>query len=589
MAIVPLKKVTLMGVQENKEQTLADVQALGVMHVIPLSCPADKSEDGRRRDVFEALKYLSDCPDRFNVRYHAEHSFDLEDVVAKALENKRQTKAMQEYRLSLKKTIENELPWGNFDLPAFDDLGGNYLFFYQVPKAKVKKLPQGGDVVWQCVHKDSRYAYVVVIAPEAPKKGVMPVDRLGKNPEKLDALQREFEDVRIRLDDLAVERRRLTQWIRFILRDMNMAEDEALRAYVSMQTYDENEFFVLQGWIPETSLDDFKRLADQPHMGMAIEEPSEGDAVPTLLRNKGAAASGEEIVKFYQYPGYKEWDPSAVIFLSFAVFFGIILADAGYSALIGVLMILFWKGMGKSETGRRMRRLGLALSGVGIVMGTLMGSVFGFTLPALEQFALVDVNDFDFMMKAAIGLGVVHLSLANLVNAWQGRHSLSALAPLGWVVTIVSGLGLWLLGSDIQPLKHAMIAGLTAVVMFASSRPYTSIKNIALRAFDGLAALTNISKAFGDALSYMRLFALALAGSSLSVTFNDMAMQAHDAFPAFGMVAAGVILLIGHSINFILSIIGGVIHGLRLNLIEFANWSLFDEGKPYQPFYLKEQ
>jgi len=104
----------------------------------------------------------------------------------------------------------------------------------------------------------------------------------------------------------------------------------------------------------------------------------------------------------------------------------------------------------------------------------------------------------------------------------------------------------------------------------------------------GLFAFTRVSKAFGDILSYLRLFALGLASASLAMAFNDMAGQIKEAVPGVGLLFALVVLLLGHTINVVLAVASGVIHGLRLNVIEFFDWGVPDEGRLYKPFKRKE-
>jgi V/A-type H+-transporting ATPase subunit I len=108
------------------------------------------------------------------------------------------------------------------------------------------------------------------------------------------------------------------------------------------------------------------------------------------------------------------------------------------------------------------------------------------------------------------------------------------------------------------------------------------------RLLDGLLGLTRVSAAFGDVLSYLRLFALGFAGSSLAAAFNQLAGMAGGAIPALGALPAVLVLLAGHALNFLLGVTGAVVHGLRLNYIEFFNWGLHGEGYPYRPFARKE-
>ena len=109
-----------------------------------------------------------------------------------------------------------------------------------------------------------------------------------------------------------------------------------------------------------------------------------------------------------------------------------------------------------------------------------------------------------------------------------------------------------------------------------------------MRTVRGVTALTGVSGAFGDVLSYLRLFALGLASASLAAAFNDMASDVRQALPGIGMLFALLILLLGHALNFLLSVASGFIHGLRLNVIEFFKWGVQEEGNPYRPFAKKE-
>jgi V/A-type H+-transporting ATPase subunit I len=129
---------------------------------------------------------------------------------------------------------------------------------------------------------------------------------------------------------------------------------------------------------------------------------------------------------------------------------------------------------------------------------------------------------------------------------------------------------------------------LALVLLFSSARPLLSRRpaDWGGRLLDGLLGLTNVTKAFGDVLSYLRLFALGFASAQLAVTFNEMAAGMW-AVPGVGMLLALLVLLLGHTVNMVLGVMGGVVHGLRLNCIEFFNWSLTEEGHPFQAFSKK--
>src|SRR5271165_5047046 len=131
-------------------------------------------------------------------------------------------------------------------------------------------------------------------------------------------------------------------------------------------------------------------------------------------------------------------------------------------------------------------------------------------------------------------------------------------------------------------------SGLTLIVLFGGNRQVKSFSSALLRLLGGLGSLFDISKIFGDALSYLRLFALGLASASLAITFNQIASQIGKSVPGLGILLAIIILLVGHTMNLLLGIMSGFVHGLRLNYIEFFKWAITEEGYPFIAFRKKE-
>ncbi|WP_315854774.1 V-type ATPase 116kDa subunit family protein, partial [Alienimonas chondri] len=340
---------------------------------------------------------------------------------------------------------------------------------------------------------------------------------------------------------------------------------------------------------------------DRRGLALTVEAPAPADAPPTLLNNPDRLAGAEGCVTFYITPGYRAWDPTAVVYLSFALFFGMIVSDAAYGLVLGVGLFLFWGRLGATRSSRRFRNLAVGLVSFTVAYGVAAGSYFGLEPPAgslLDRLRVyVDgrpmTEDRNAMMAISVAIGAAHLTLANLIAAWNSRRSSRLLGHLGWAATIVGGF-LWGAGAmtgaaafaDVgQP---AVLVGAAFVLLFSSDRPLFSFspKTHALRLVDGAMQIPNLTKAFGDVLSYLRLFALGLASAQLAITFNDLASQSFRAGGA-GVALALVILVAGHGINILLGLMGGVVHGLRLNCIEFFNWSLNDEGYPFRPFTKK--
>ena len=168
------------------------------------------------------------------------------------------------------------------------------------------------------------------------------------------------------------------------------------------------------------------------------------------------------------------------------------------------------------------------------------------------------------------------------------------MVPLGWILIMFGALHLWFDQTLEQSAEWVSTVGklyigvgFSAIFLFSSSRAISKPTDFIMRILDGLKGLTGITKIFGDVLSYLRLFALGLASASLALTFNNLAMQAREV-EGPGLLFSLLILIIGHGLNILLSLMSAVVHGMRLNCIEFFNWGLSDEGYPFKTFSKKE-
>jgi V/A-type H+-transporting ATPase subunit I len=435
-----------------------------------------------------------------------------------------------------------------------------------------------------------------VIDQNEPPGNALPVPRAHTGALSLGELYKRLDEAEVELEDAVAERQALTRWIYLMSRHLARAEDQAALSHAAAQTLVAEALFLVQGWVPEPAIGAVSALAEQQGLAMLLEEPQPADRPPTLLENPEPLAAGQDLVGFYQMPAYGTWDPSRVVFFSFATFFAMILSDAGYALVLGLLLAAFWLRMGRSETGLRWRTLCSVLVGGSLVWGVLVGSYFGVSLSP-ESFwgglKLLDLNDFDTMTKLSVGIGVLHLVLAHLEQLSLKRGRVAAWAHIGWIAVMLGGFAMWLGNVQEAPLwlsqtgRWALGLGLLAVFAFASERVLRDLRSAFLRLLDGIWALTGVTKVFGDVLSYLRLFALGLASASLALTFNDLAQQASQV-RGMGLLFAILILLVGHLLNLLLALMSGVVHGLRLNYIEFYNWALSGEGYAFQPFKKKE-
>ena len=597
MSIVHLKKLTLAGLLKERIPVLEQLQTLGCLHLVslvgvprePETVPPAHAVGARK-----ALRYLGDVPDkRHQVRDEAD--FDMPKTVATVLANQDRLRQANDWRDTLVQHIEALAPWGDFRLPGSDAVAGRRLWFYIVPERQMRMLDEL-SLPWQVVHKDNRQSWVVVIDRKEPPGDALPVPRAHTGALSLSELHKRLEEAELELEDAVAERQALTRWIYLMSRHLARAEDQAALSHAAAQTRVAEELFLVQGWVPGPAVAAVSALAERQGLAMLLEEPEPTDRPPTLLENPEPLAAGQDLVGFYQMPAYGTWDPSRVVFFSFAIFFAMILSDAGYALVLGLVLAGFWPYLGRSASGRRWRILCTVLVGGSLVWGVLVGSYFGVSLSPesfWRRLKLLDLHDFDTMTQLSVGIGVLHLVLAHLEQTWLKRGRVVAWGHVGWIVALLGAFAMWLGGVHGAPHgvsatgQWALGLGLLAVFAFASERAVRDLRSVLLRLLDGMRALTGVTRVFGDVLSYLRLFALGLASASLALTFNDLAQQASQV-RGMGLLFAILILLVGHLLNLLLALMSGVVHGLRLNYIEFYNWALSGEGYAFQPFKKKE-
>lgn len=596
MSIARLKRVTLCGLLTEKSEVLEGLQDLGCMHLLPLRPAPTEIENvasPRAEAAYKALRFLTDMPDKRR-QVVRDPNFDVEEIVRDALDLKQALRNSTDRREFLEHRIAALEPWGDLDFPPEEALASLRLWFYVLPLGKRSAL-ENVELPWQIVRKDHRFAYVVLVSKEEPPGDLLPVPRTHTGALPAGELRNQLEEVEIELEDLVAQRQALTRYIYLLSVNLAQAENRASLTHADQQTRDDDAIMAVQGWVPDDAIADVEAYAEQAKLACLIEDPGPDDEPPTLIEQTEQMGAGVDLAMFYQIPGYRTWDPSVLLFFSFTLFFAMILSDAGYGLVLMGGLLVYWKRLGASEKGRGYRLLGLSLFGASIVYGVLAGGYFGMPPPEgslLDKLHVLDINDTNTMMKISIVIGILHLALANAIAAYIHRRRLVALAKLGWIAGMFGGLLFFLTeaGSDLHVAGvYLLIGGLAAVFLFSSERAFGGRPmDFVWRAVDGAQALTGIMGMFGDVLSYLRLFALGLASASLALTFNDLAAGIRESVPGLGLLLAILLLLLGHVMNLGLSIMSGVVHGLRLNFMEFYKWGMEDEGKPFQKFARKE-
>jgi V/A-type H+-transporting ATPase subunit I len=346
----------------------------------------------------------------------------------------------------------------------------------------------------------------------------------------------------------------------------------------------------LKGYCPIPNVEALQAQGRAQGWGLLIEDPGPDDPAPTLLHNPRWVQPIKAIFKMIGIvPGYREFDISGVFLLFYSLFFAMLVGDAGYGllflALTGAIRLFARKAPPELP-----RLLG-TLSVCTIVWGVLTGSYFGIRFeslpPLLRQGRVAWLTDEVHLMALCFLIGSIHLTIAHVWNAWRVRNSLAALAQIGWVAITWSMYYLamnMILGRPLPAFVLPLfMGGLAGVVVFMT--PLRMLKTD----WPNHAMLPlSIIGSFGDVVSYVRLFAVGSAGTAISVAFNEMALS--GGISSFGAgVGAALILFLAHAMNILLSALGVIVHGVRLNTLEFSGhlgmqWT----GIPFKPFRKQE-
>ncbi len=357
------------------------------------------------------------------------------------------------------------------------------------------------------------------------------------------------------------------------------------KAIIALTTH--GEVFSVTGWIPADELPRLESFCNENGLALLAKDPSPKDNPPTLIKhNKTVGKIGKSLIDIYDTPNYQDFDTSSTVFWFFTVFFGMIIADGGYGFLL-LLLSLYLKHKHKdaSQGAQRFLLLCTVLSLSTMIYGILTATYFGWTPPSdsiiykIAPLAIPSYEEFKYLrfaMMVSLWAGAVNIAWMNIKTALSERK----VAPLGWIMVLAGGM---MFTIELNEYGFIGLALGMAFVMVVSGIEQPG--GFLTRLLKSISALQGAIQLFSDILSYLRLFALAMAGVYMAKTFNMLAGMIYDAAPLWlSAISCPLILVFGHTINVVLCIMGGVIHGLRLNFIESYHWGFEGGGRIYNPF-----
>lgn len=595
--IVKMKKATVIGLKQNSEQILSSLQDLGVVDIIQLKDDYDSETidklQSEKNAIVNTLKLLVQAESSDKGK---PEGITPEKIITRVAEIQNRLEAIQEARRKRIHQIEMLEPLGEFDPQKVVALRnqGFHLQFFKIHESMYD--PASEDFkdyeLREIVRSDKKvYFGTIGVKPlESPYYEALNLPELS-----LSELQRDIESMDTEKEKLLEELESLATLKHALEKAWVQTENEFNYQRAINQEIVQDELFYLQGWIPESKWDELQNLSDETGFILLLEEPGEDEVPPTTHQNKTTGNVGESLIYIYDTPAYRDLDPSSTVFIFFSIFFGMIISDVGYGLML--LGLTYWLVRGSKKGIILFRKLCFTISLSTILFGILSASYFAIKIDpqsAIGKFLYMiaplwrDSTTKDGLLDSmfiSLWVGVINLGWVNFYKAIHDKKY----AQLGWIPALIGLIPLFkiLFGVQLEGWeKTVKLWPLFGGILFIAAGTAIETKaSIGGRISAFGAAVYSVVQLIADMLSFLRIFALAMAGAKMAETFNMLFGMIYDgAGMILGLTIGILVLILGHIINLVLNIMGGVIHGLRLNFIESYHWCLEGGGKRYNPF-----
>lgn len=607
--VTKMTKYSFILLSEQTEGFLNSLQELGVVDISRSLKPIDEQSSGMLAEADRAKKALSILA---ACKAGSDKDFKFDGCPVDAvLETQDRIAEISAEIAATKKEIAVRQPWGSFrseDIHKLESQGLK-LRFYSCMKKKFD--PSWAEIQpLEVISETESKVFFVTVSP-AEEEYSFPIEAVpapegsvNEAEEKLSLLQSKLEKEQLLLANL----KSCSDEIRKAYND-SLSRLDLYFAEAATEKAVDNYLTVLTGFAPTSDEQRLCASFDSMDIYYSHEAATKEDNPPVKLKNNWFAKNFEVLTGMYGVPAYDEFDPTPVLGPFFMLFFAMCMGDAGYGILLMLIALVLRLKMKDSSLGK-MHRLIAFLGGMTFVVGIFLGTFFGMSIleaswaPAWLKGLCIDgwfpdakIAGFPVQMVLAVAIGVLHICLAMIIktiNFTKRFGFKKTVATWGWTTLIVGGLVVVSLGMtevlSAEAFKWTIIAlavvsGLAIYVFNTPGR--NPLLNIGSGLWDTYNMVTGL---LGDVLSYIRLYALGLAGGMLGNAFNIMGTMILDIpVPGVNWVFCIIILIFGHVLNLAMSCLGAFVHPLRLTFVEyFKNSGYEGSGAKYNPLTKKK-
>ena len=643
MAIVKMNKFTLLAFESKKDELLEKLQTFSNAEFINLQDEnllenneifRDLNKDKVDSDVAKwedqlskvkfAMQFLENyMPKQSLIKSLREEKIALtmseleakvfdsnwEEIYEKVKEKENALTKLENEKTKLEGNLESLKPYEGFDAPlgSLKELRQTSHFLGSVSNQYEDNLKTDlNDCYIEIVSKNNQDIYFLALANKENSKAVEEALRgYGFTPFKSDE-----EEVPLKLIHDYNERISLIDSDKFLLREELAGYDEEMKAIQLAYEYYNNLVFrksissnflktesttLIQGWVPVKQNENLSEivkevLGDEYYIKFEDVKEEEIDDVPIKLENNDLNASFEAVTSMYSLPRYNYIDPTPLVTPFYLIFFGMMVADAGYGLLMLIGTLLALKYFNFDASMKKMIKFFMYLSFPTIAFGLMYGSVFGNIVPIK---GLIDTNrDVMTILAMSLVFGVIQIFFGLGIKAFvlikMGRPLEAFLDSGSWVITLLSLGGLGASGMvNIPGLKTICIAGAiigALIIVFTQGR---HMETKGGKIGQGLYELYGITSYVGDLVSYTRLMAIGLSGGSIAGAINMIMKMVPGPIGVF--IIGPLIFVIFQTVNLLLSLLSGYVHSLRLTYVEYFSKFYDGGGRPFEPFETKNK
>ena len=598
-----MKKTIVLASASHKAALLSSLRDLGVMHVTDMvtkSSALDELEK-RRAEYSSVLQTLKERGDKKASASASGISFSEIHPSIMALLSEEES--LKEKVVALQAEKERIAPFGEFDPDSLKALASDGVeISLWIGSKKDMEALRASDIRYIPVSYAGKSLAAAVIGNEVPSG--LSLTRFELPEKSLAVIDSELLAGRERLKEIDSKIKAASAYIP-LYENALKAEDDSIVFEQVTETVSGDDIVYLTGYIPTSDVDRFVSYAKKEKLAYSLSDPGPDDNPPTKVRYKGFVRIVKPVFDILgTVPGYNEYDISSYFLVFFSLFFAMIIGDAGYG-IIFILISLIMQLKTKKCTDLNI--LVYVLGGATVVWGAVTGTWFGslmilekipflqrLVIPPLanypELFGLDATYTQNMLMKFCFMLGTLQLSLGRVINIITKAKAkdLSLVAEIGWLIDaiLIYFLALNLVIGEPFPMKVIAMGvgtGFVLVCLFSAQGPGVPFGKGVKSSLGGFfTTFLDTISCFSNLMSYIRLFAVGMASLAIAQSFNSMGGGLMGGFAAvFGIL----VIVIGHVLNLVMGILSVVVHGVRLNLLEFSGalgmeWA----GYKYEPF-----